>query len=296
MNNKDDPRQLIWGQPYIDARRLVSAIEEDLRKTSEPDFRTRLLVRDAAKAVRSFWSSKKFTFLLSKSPAAPRIRAILDEYLGKTGFPNIRKRLVPGSEQDQINKIFALLGKGIDVRVEINVAGSIPTLLGGLTARPTADIFLVDEVPAAIRNQRVHLQRIKHEYGLALGHIRSRYLPLRWQNRRHFLDDFGGLRVYLVDAYDIFISKLSSKLQKHKDDVRVLAMKLDKNIAKKRLFDYGQGFLSDPRIRKAILENWQFLLHELLVLEEPAKPIERPKRGRKASSTEKTKPRRRKPK
>ena len=49
---------LVWGQPYIDAARLAQAIELDLTDLPCPDFRTRLLVRDAAKAMRSFWGVK----------------------------------------------------------------------------------------------------------------------------------------------------------------------------------------------------------------------------------------------
>ena len=42
-----DPWKLVWGQPYIDCRTLALAIEQDLKHNREPDFRTRLLVRDA---------------------------------------------------------------------------------------------------------------------------------------------------------------------------------------------------------------------------------------------------------
>ena len=48
-----DPWKLVWGQPYIDSRALARAIEEDLERSAHPDFRTRLLVRDAAVAIRS---------------------------------------------------------------------------------------------------------------------------------------------------------------------------------------------------------------------------------------------------
>ena len=296
MIMNDDPWKMIWGQPYIDATRLAAALEQDLSKTSHPDFRTRLLVRDAARAVQSYWGPRKFAQWLKKSPVAQSLRTILEEDLGEIGFPNIRSRLVTGIEATQVKQIFTILGREVRDRVEVNVAGSIPTLLEGLTVRPTADIDLVDEVPAAIRKQRALLQQIKAEYGLTLGHARSNCLPVHWENRRHFLGDFGGLRVYLVDAYDIFVSKLSSKMKKHQDDLRVLALKLDKDHARKRLLEYGHAFLSDPRIRRAIEVNWQFLFQEPLVLEELAKPIEKPKPGRRESSKEKTRRQRRKPK
>jgi hypothetical protein len=245
------------------------------------------LVRDAAQAIKSYWGPRRFAQWLRKSPVAHTISAILKENLGEAGYPSIGRRLVTATEEAPVRQIFSLLGKDVAERVEVNVAGSIPTLLGGFTARPTEDIDLVDEVPAAIRKQRALLNRIKKEYGLAIGHVQSHYLPQNWEARRHFLGDFGGLRVYLVDVYDIFVSKLSSKMQKHKDDLRVLALKLDKVTAKKRLLEYGQAFLSDALISKPILDNWQFIFQEPLLSEKPAQPTTKAKPG---------KARRRKPK
>ncbi len=53
--NTLDPWRLVWGQPYIDSRTLAAAIEQDLARSADPDFRTRLLVRDSAVALRSYW-------------------------------------------------------------------------------------------------------------------------------------------------------------------------------------------------------------------------------------------------
>lgn len=55
-----------------------------------------------------------------------------------------------------------------------------------------------------------------------------------------------------MDPYDIFVSKLSSKLEKHKDDLRVLSQSLDKDRLKERLFTDGKDFLSSPFDRPAI--------------------------------------------
>ena len=172
---------------------------------------------------------------------------------------------IDGSE---IRQIFDLLGRRIQGPIEVYIAGSIPTLIKGLTARPTIDIDFVDEVPAEIRSQRAVLRRIENDFGLTLGHVQSHFLPIRWQDRRQWLGDFGGLRVYVVDEYDIFVSKLSSKKKKHQDDLRVLALKLDKIIAKHRLFTDGRPFLDDPKLKPQIEENWQFIFQEPLVVEQ----------------------------
>jgi hypothetical protein len=266
-----DPWQLVWGQPYIDSRTLAAAIEEDLGRNGQPDFRTRLLVRDAAAAIRSFWGSRRFTRWLSTSPVAPMIRAILDEDLGTPGFPSIRRRLVNSIDSPQIRQIFEILGRGIHGPLEVHIAGSIPTLIKGLTARPTADIDFVDEVPAEIRSQRAVLRKIETQFGLTLGHVQSHYLPAHWQDRRQWLGDFSELRVYLVDEYDIFVSKLSSKQEKHQLDLRVLAQKLDKSVAKRRLLTDGKAFLDDPGLKLQIEENWRFIFQEPLFPKKRAK-------------------------
>jgi hypothetical protein len=64
--------------------------------------------------------------------------------------------------------------------------------------------------------------------------------------------------------YDIFVSKLSSKKEKHQKDLRVLALKLDKETAMHRLLNDGKAFLDDPKLRPQILESWRFIFQEPL--------------------------------
>jgi hypothetical protein len=289
-----DPWRLVWGQPYIDSRTLALAIEQDLQRDTRPDFRTRLLVRDATTALRSYWGAKKFSRWLADSPMGQRIRDILKEELGEPGFPTIRRRLVASIDSSEIRQIFDLLGQGISGAVEVYIAGSIPTLIKGLTARPTTDIDFVDEVPAELRSQRAVLRRVEVEFGLTLGHVQSHYLPAHWRDRKHWLGDFGGLRVYVVDEYDIFVSKLSSKKKKHQDDLRVLALQLDKDIARNRLVTDGRAFLDDPGSRPQLEENWRFIFQEPLVLEHGgSRPYDqRPNRGKKETKHGVSRPKR----
>jgi hypothetical protein len=266
-----DPWELVWGQPYIDSQTLATAIQEDLQRNPNPDFRTKLLVRDAARAIKSFWGPKKFGRWLEESPAGEAIGALLMENLGKVGFHFIRRRLVANVTRDQIEQILELLGQRIYERLEINIAGSIPTLLEGLTFRPTDHIDFVNEVPQEIRRQKAAVDQIKNEFSLRLGHVHSRYFPANWMSRRQYLGDFGGIRAYLVDPSDIFVSKLSSKQEKHKDDLRVMAPKLDRDSVKQRLMTDGKAFLDDPIQRPTIEENWRFIFREPLFPEDAYK-------------------------
>jgi hypothetical protein len=259
-----DPWKLVWGQPYIDSRTLAAAIEQDLARDDHPDFRTRLLVRDAAVALRSYWGSSRFAQWLAASPVGPRIRDIMNEDLGETGFHAVRKRLVDSVDSTQLRQILGLLGRGIPGRIEIHIAGSIPTLILGLTVRPTDDINLVEEVPEEIHRQQDVLRQIEVDFGLKLGHVQPHYLPPHWRDRRWWFGDFSGLRVYLLDEYDVFVSKLSSDKEKHQRDIRVRALKLDKETARHRLLTDGRVFLDDPDLRPQIEENWRFIFQEPL--------------------------------
>jgi hypothetical protein len=275
-----DPWRLVWGQPFIDSHTLASAIEHDLKHDARPDFRTRLLVRDAAVAIQSYWGLRKFKKWLATSPVGQQVRAIMDEDLGQTGFPAIRRRLVDSIDLTRVSRIFDLLGRAVHGPLEVHIAGSIPTLINGLTVRPTGDIDFVDEVPEEIRRKRTVLRKIETDFGLKLGRVQSDYLPSCWQNRRKWLGDFGGLRVYVVDEYDIFVSKLSSKQEKHQSDLGVLALKLNKEIARHRMFTEGRSFLDDPKLRLQIEENWRFIFQEPLIMEEAASSASKARRTR----------------
>jgi hypothetical protein len=259
-----DPWRLVWAEPYIDGKSLARALEHDLAVRPQPDFRTRLLVRDAAQALRSFWGHRRFARWLADSTQGGQVRTILAEDLGKPGFPSIRRRLVENVDETKVRRIFDLLGCNVHDRVEVYVAGSISTLLRGLTARPTEDIDIVDEVPGSIRSQRTVLRKIKVDYGLTLGHVQSHYLPANWEKRCQWWGDFGGLRVFLVDAYDIFVRKLSSKQKNHQQDLEALALKLDMGKARRRLLRDGRSFLNDPPLKSRIEENWRFVFQEPL--------------------------------
>ena len=266
MKSQEHPWDLVWGQPYIDSERLVSAIEAELSEENAIDFRGRLLIRDAMIALRIFQGSQTFSRWLNKSPVKNKIEAILKEDLGEPGFTNIGKRLVSGTSKTQVEQIFELLGKGLHQPLVVYIAGSIPSLLSGLSSRPTDDIDFVDEVPREILQQRKIISDIETKYGFTLGHVQSHYLPSNWKQRSVSLGQFGALNVLFVDEIDIFVSKLSSKKEKHKDDLRVLAGKLNKDEVKQRLQTDGRAFLQSDSDRAAIEENWSFVYREPLGL------------------------------
>src|SRR5262249_28212190 len=141
------------------------------------------------------------------------------------------------------------LGSRLRHRVRLAVGGSIALILPGYLERATEDIDVVDEVPAEIRSQHALLDELQKRYGLLLAHFQSHYLPSGWQNRLHYQDTYGDLQVYLVDVYDVFLSKLFSIRSKDLDDMRLLLPQLDKGTLAQRLKETTASMLAAEELR-----------------------------------------------
>jgi len=130
--------------------------------------------------------------------------------------------------------------------------------------RRTEDIGIVNEVPSELRSQHQLLALLAARYGLELTHFQSHDLPQGWPQRLHSLEPFGHLQVSLVDAYDVFLSKLFSARIKDRDDLRMLAPQLDKATIMRRLCDTTHDLLATPDLREKAEQNWYILYGEPL--------------------------------
>jgi len=77
-------------------------------------------------------------------------------------------------------------------------------------------------------------------------------------------EPFGQLHVSLVDACDVFLSKLFSARIKDRDDLRMLAPQLDKGTIMRRLRDTTQDLLAAPNLREKAEQNWYIIYGESL--------------------------------
>ena len=123
---------------------------------------------------------------------------------------------------------------------------------------------MVDEVPVEIRALHSLLDRLKQRFGLRLAHFQSRYLPAGWGQRLHSAGAFGQLQVFLVDVYDVFLSKLFSAREKDRDDLRVLLPQLDKESITQRLQESAAALMGDAAVRQRGEKNWYILFGEPL--------------------------------
>lgn len=260
---ESDLWQLTRAAPQIDPERLATAVEREVAK-QDLDFRTRLLIRDSVDALERHWGPQRLKAWLSRSPASTRIEAIRREDLGTAGFPSLAARVMETTAPEQILQYLRELGSRVHRPTRLRVGGSAALILADRLDRHTEDIDVVDEVPDTIRNEHDLLDSLLKRHGLYLAHFQSHYLPQGWDQRVRSLGSFGQLDVELVDPYDIALSKLFSRREKDRDDLRVLSRQLDKEELTARLQAHGLALLGEPDLRDAAVMNWYVVYGEPL--------------------------------
>jgi hypothetical protein len=254
---------LAMGRPQIDPHDLAAAILE--QASTEPlDYRTRLLIRDSIRALQRYWGEERTATWMARSPDRPKIEAICAEEFERPGFPSLEHRLMDKTDPEDIRQFLRELSVRVQRPIRLYIGGSAALILPELLVRQTADIDVVDEVPSELRSQHELLAQLKKRYGLELAHFQSHYLPRGWDQRVHSIEPIGRIQVYLVDAYDVFLSKLFSSREKDLDDMRVLARQLDKAILARRLLETTQSALAAPDLHQRAVNNWYILYGEPL--------------------------------
>jgi hypothetical protein len=248
---------------HVDPDDLVEALEAHIRQ-GNLDYRSRLLVHDSLDALQRYWGTQRLRRWLRQCPYRAQLETIWTAHYDEVGFPSLRRRVMEITRAEQIRQFFRELGQHVQHPVHLAVGGAIALILPGLLSRRTEDIDVVNEVPPELRSQHRLLATLATRYGLALTPFQSHYLPEGWQQRLHSQEPFGPLHVYLVDPYDVFLSKLFSARIKDRDDLRLLASQLDKDTMVRRLRDTTQGLLAVSDLRENAVQNWYILYAEPL--------------------------------
>jgi Nucleotidyltransferase of unknown function (DUF6036) len=254
---------LVLDQQYIDPTELAEAIEDQVVR-DDLDFRSRLLIRDAIDALRHHWGQHRVASWLKACPAGRKIEAIGREDLGRPGFPFLASQLMEPTKPETVREFLRELSLTVHEPLRMCVGGSIALIMPGYLSRRTQDLDVVDEVPQALRSQHQLLHRLQQRYRLELAHFQSHYLPMGWEGRLHFLDFFGRVSVYLVDVYDVFLSKLYSIREKDRDDLRAVAPQLDKDTLVRKLKETTGSMLASAELRQRAEQNWYILYGESL--------------------------------
>lgn len=165
---------------------------------------------------------------------------------------------------ETIKQFLRELSQHIRRPVRLEIGGSVALMLPGLLERKTEDVDIVDEVPAEVRTQHKLLADLRSRYSLEPAHFQQHYLPSGWKDRLHYFDTFGEMRIYLVDPYDVLLSKLFSIRTKDLDDLRAVVPQLEKETLVRRLKENTQSALAAPDLRQRAEKNWYILFGEAL--------------------------------
>jgi hypothetical protein len=258
----------LWGlvrnHQWVDAEKLRTAVEDQVVR-QDLDYRSRLLIRDGVAALRHHWGDEYVERWLKESPVGERIAVICrGPWECDRGFSSLRERVVDALTPEKIQQYFRELSGYVRRPLRLVVGGSAALVFPGYLSRWTGDIDVVDEVPKELREQPAVLENLKARYGLDLAHFQQHYLPMRWQDRLHYLDTFGELTVYLVDVYDVLLSKLFSIRTKDLDDLRALKPHVEKETLARRLHDTCGSMLVAESLRQRAEQNWYILYGESL--------------------------------
>jgi len=254
---------LVLDRQEVDPDQLVEAIEDQVKR-ADLDFRSRLLIRDSLDALRERWGPARIRAWLDRCPEGRTIADIWREDLGEPGFPSLARRIMEPTRPETIRQMFREIGQKIHPRkpIRLYVGGSGALILRGVLWRRTEDIDIVDELPPEMRAEHQLLDELNRRYNLYFGHFQSHYLPSGWQSRAQFLDDYGDLQVYLVDVYDIVLSKLFSIRAKDLDDLRMLVPRLDKEELTDRFKRSTASMLAAQDLGQRAQRNWYILFGE----------------------------------
>lgn len=263
MRSVESLWELVQGRPEIDPGDLARAIEQEASHETL-DTRTRMLIQESVEALRSSRGKGWVTRWLTGCPAREKIQQLLEERFEGRGFPSLNARIAMKTEVSDIEQFLRELGIAIPQEIVIEIGGSVALILGGLLDRHTEDIDVVDEVPRAIRSQHGVLEDLQKRYGLSINHFQSHYLPEGWKDRVQSAGNFGRIRAFLVDPYDIFLSKLFSARTKDRDDLRILLRALDLERLRAQLTTTCARLLGEARLREHARQNWYILLGEEL--------------------------------
>ena len=229
------------------------------------DYRTRLLIRDSLLALSQHWGESSLHDRMTQANAS-EADSILHEEFERPGFPSLKHRLVKPMNAEFFERVFRKIGERIRKEITIPIGGSASLILQGMLRRATEDIDIVDEVPAEIRNDHAFLQLLESDSKIMIAHFQRHYLPMRWENRTHWYGQFGSLTVALVDAHDIFLSKLFSVRSKDMLDMEIVLPQLDRTVIHDRLKTDCASLLSNETYRDLATNNWYILTGERLAL------------------------------
>ena len=239
---------------------LLRAISKpELLATREP--RMRLLLRDSLLGLRHFWGPLVLQRRLDLFGVKTQALAFGD-LVDEKGFTLLGGRIVDATDPETLFQMLRDLGRRVQIETTLTIGGSLSLMMDALIIRKTDDVDLVDEVPAAIRNEHALLDELTSKYGLKLAHFQSHYLPEGWARRVRSVGKFGKVTAFRVDPLDVLAGKLFSSRPKDFGDIRSAWQLIDRDAWRDRIARCTTAFRGEGKMLVAALHNWYILTGE----------------------------------
>ena len=244
---------------FIDEQELWRALAAEAASEARLDYRSRLLIHEALSALAHHWGEELLARRLALIDSGQRLGRLWRDRFDQVGFASLPRRLVQSTSSQSIMQMLRELGQRLGQPVSIAIGGSCSLVLGDLIVRRTEAIDVVDEVPAAARQQPQLIDELAQRYALRLTHFASHYLPEGWPSRLRVLGRFGKLDARVVDPLDVLCGKLFSRRTKDLDDLRAAWGRIDPSALEERIRSSTGPLRSDPALAEAARHNWYIL-------------------------------------
>lgn len=149
-----------------------------------------------------------------------------------------------------------------ETRLEI-LGGFVITVIYG-AKRSTADVDVVSVVPNTQTRNLIEIagegSRLHRQHGVYLDRVGIATLPESCEDRltEIFAGEFGRLRLFALDPYDIVLAKIERNIDRDREDVKFLAetVPFDLRILEERYFKELRPFLGIPEREDLTLRLW----------------------------------------
>lgn len=254
---------LIHERPELDPHDLADAL---CRKAGDAErcYRTRLLIRDSMTALRGYWGEAKVAAWLEQCPYKDTILSYCQQEFDKIGFPSLPRRVKEKTKPEKVYEVFDFLGSCLDQETSVTVGGAAALILPGFVERHTDDVEFVGDVPLGLRANSPFRSMVQHRFRLVLKQTNPGELPSGWEERVRPLSTYGRLHVSLIDAHDIFLSRLGRFDLTSLNDRRVLYTRLNTCILSELLRNSCNHLMASNSFRDTARDQWHIYFGEPL--------------------------------
>ena len=153
----------------------------------------------------------------------------------------------------------------LDEPFELRCLGGFAVVAGYGLPRSTNDLDYYSVVPHNRVNDLEQMagegSTLARKYKVHVHHAAAAFVPERYEERMTelFPGRFKNIRLFVLDPYDMVLSKLSRNIERDREDVSYLAQtrQLDATILRERYEkELRPIFIAPPNWHDAILEFW----------------------------------------